>query len=95
MIGFIGGVLVIVIALGVIALYRSAKQEELEKKVYQQPDVEYERLREDQIEKLEQDAHWVVTENEDGTTDRRLVIPIDQAMDEVVREYGTQKTARK
>lgn len=98
MIGFIGAVLVIVISLGLVALYDSAKQEERDRKIYRQPAVAFENLRQQQLAELTREPHWVEmppAEDEDGETERRLIIPIDRAMDRIVDEYGGEQTAMK
>ena len=98
MIAFIGAVLVIVISLGIVGLYHSAKQEEVERKVYRQPAVEFQQLRDQQLAELQQDPHWVEMrppEGEDGEVQRDLRIPIDQAMERIVDQYGGNQTAMK
>lgn len=91
MIGFIGAVLMVVIVLGITALYYSAKQEEVVVKVVEAEPVELVVLRRQQEEQLHV-TRWEEREDVDPSGEtvevRSLVIPIEQAMEAVVEEQG-------
>jgi hypothetical protein len=90
MIGFIGVVLLIVIVLGITALFHDAWQADEEVKVVDAEPVEMIALRRQQAAQLEA-MRWEEREEIglDGqpTTVRALVIPIDRAMELIVQEY--------
>jgi hypothetical protein len=89
-IGFIGAVLLVVIMLGLTALYYNASYEEELEKVIQRDPQELENLRTAQLARITASPRYVeqqiVIEGQDPKTDRSLVIPIDRAMELVVQE---------
>src|SRR5688572_11056808 len=93
MVAFLGAVLLAVIMLGLTALYYNAKtQEETVKVITRDPD-ELVKLREQQSAQIHGPSRYVeeivtVEGSEEGKRERALVIPIEQAMELVVKEAG-------
>ena len=89
MVGFIGVVMLLVVFLGLTALYYGAVQEEEEFKDSLIP-LQIETLRAEQLARLNAPPHLEVTVVDDEVTERRIVIPIDQAIDLVLSEEGSR-----
>lgn len=83
--GVIGAVLLLVIILGLTALYYGASQEEMREKVYTRDYPDLVELRAQQRARLTGEPHWEEREVNMEIV-RALVIPIDQAMDLVAEE---------
>ena len=79
-------VLLVVVFLGLVALFAGAKEEAIETKVYDIKPMELEQLRAEQLARLEGPARLEVTKIDDQVTDSRIVIPIETAMELVVKE---------
>ncbi len=85
LVGFIGAVLLIVMMLGVTALYYNVKADRVDVKVVQVDVDEPKDLRDSQERRLTDSAHW--EERDDGgEIVRQLVIPIERAMALVAAE---------
>ena len=90
-IGFLGAVLLAVIMLGLTALLYNAQRQEAVEKVIQRDPQELENLRAAQAAQLAAAPRWIeqtveVQGQPNGQIVRSLAIPIDQAMELVVRE---------
>ena len=90
LIGFIGVVLLVVVVLGVTALYFDTETEEATVSVLQTTPMELEELDAQQLARLEGPPRWEVEVAEGSVTARRIVIPIDEAMERIVVEMGRQ-----
>ncbi|HWB19293.1 MAG TPA: hypothetical protein VG711_03255 [Phycisphaerales bacterium] len=101
-IGFLGAVLMVVITLGVSALYYRERTEQDKVVVVDRNPRELEDLRAAQSARLSAAAHWennsTMEEVKEGgktynviTTTKSLIIPIEQAMADVVKEAGARK----
>jgi hypothetical protein len=91
LIGLLGAVLLIVIGLGITALFFNADQAEIIRKVVDRDPMELENLRSQQQALLTASPHWesYQVEDQSGVKDvTALVIPIDQAMELTVKEYA-------
>ena len=90
-IGFLGAVLLSVIVLGLTALLYTAQRKEDQIKVISQNPQELEQLRTSQIAQITAAPRWVEEsvkvegQNEEQTV-RALTVPIDQAMELIVKE---------
>ena len=94
MVSFVGTALLIVIFLGLTALYYNYAAFEAEQKVLARQPVEFEKLQREQAAQLQGEARWVARASEDPENlvkEQHLVIPIEQAMELVTREYGQQR----
>lgn len=78
-VGIVGAILLFAVIVGLSALFLSVQQSEEEKKAQSQGPGELRRLRAEQIQSLSE-YRWVDAEN--GI----VAVPIDRAMDLVVRE---------
>ena len=92
-VAFLGIVLLSVIMLGLTALYYNAQTTETTRKVVVRDPMELENLRAQQKAQLTRGPEWVEEKVKVEGQDKEqvvpaLVIPIDQAMDIVVREYA-------
>jgi hypothetical protein len=92
-IAFLGIVLLSVIMLGLTALYYNAQHQEQTRKVVVRDPMELQHLRETQQAQLTRGPAWVEEKVKvEGQNQEQvvpaLVIPIDQAMDAVVKEYA-------
>jgi Flp pilus assembly protein TadD len=93
MIGFLGSVLLAVIVLGLTALvYNATSEEEKEKLILRDPD-ELNNLRNQQLAQITAAPRWreVMEKPADSEVEqktRALTIPIDMAMEAVVKETG-------
>ncbi len=89
LIGFIGVVLLVVVVLGVTALFFDTETEEAAVNVLQTKALDLEELKALQLARLEGPARWEVEIKEGTVASRRIVIPIDEAMQQVVVEMGS------
>ena len=88
LVAFIGAVLLAVVCLGVTALlYRAAEEEETEKLAAEPAMLEA--VRQSQRARITAPPHWEVTEIDNRIDERRLVIPIEDAMQKIVEESGS------
>jgi hypothetical protein len=92
-VAFLGIVLLSVIMLGLTALYYNAQSNEQTRKVVVHDPMELQNLREQQQAQLHRGPEWVEEKVKLEGHDKEqvvpaLVIPIDQAMDIVVKEYA-------
>ena len=91
MVGFIGVVLLVVVVLGITALYYGAKQEDEIVKVVEAEPIELLVMRAQQSEQLHV-TRWEEREEVDAEGNpervRALVIPIDRAMEIVAGEHA-------
>lgn len=85
--GFVGAVLLVVTVLIVTALYYNVKAQEVAIQVVRPQRLEVIELREQQEAMLHAPAGWVEREDQ-GETVRAYTIPIEQAMELVVKEYN-------
>ena len=86
LVGIVGAILVFVTIVGLEALFYNAEQAENVAKVYQRDPEELTRLRADQIEQLH-GYRWI--DRDKGV----VAIPIDRAMDLIVREAAEGRAA--
>ena len=89
-VGLVGGLILVVTLLGLTALYYNEKADETEKKVVAEFPAELEKLRDGQRERLTSPAHREVRD-EAGEQITALVIPIEDAMQLVVKELGARE----
>ncbi|MCI0364247.1 MAG: hypothetical protein L0Y44_10960 [Phycisphaerales bacterium] len=100
MVAFLGAVLLAVIMLGLTALYYNANtQEETIKVITRDPD-ELVKLRQEQLAQIQGPPRYVeeivpVEGSEEGKREKALVIPIEQAMELVVKEAGASPSTPK
>lgn len=92
-VAFLGIVLLSVIMLGLTALYYNAQKEENTRKIVVRDPMELEHLRTQQQAQLTRGPEWVEEKVKVEGQDKEqvvpaLVIPVDQAMDLVVKEYA-------
>jgi hypothetical protein len=87
LVGAIGAVLLIVIVFGLTALYYNAYLEEADTKLVQKPTFDLQRYTERQRQHFVVEEKWVEREVGENRI-RAKVIPLDQAMDEVIKLYG-------
>ena len=89
LVGLVGAVLLIVIFLGVTALFFNADSDEITRKVIDRDPAELDALRAQQQALLTGPPHWEkYTENDKPQT--ALVIPLEQAMQLTVKEFGSK-----
>lgn len=88
LIGFIGAVLLVVIVLGVTALYYNVKSEEITEKVENPERKDVRELRREQ-ESLINGPMRVLRRTEQGVDIESVVIPIEDAMELTVDTYGS------
>jgi len=93
MIGFCSIVLLAVICLAVAAMYYGAVHRETKRKVVSVRSQSAQLMREARQLALEQDPHWEAWTDVDGelTGERTLKVPMDQAVQLVIQNYGTQE----
>ncbi len=87
LVGAVGVVLFVVIIFGLTALYYNAQKEENEAKLHQPMPVELARYRERQQRHFVEQPSWVERQA-GGNHIRARVIPLDQAMEDVIEEFG-------
>jgi len=87
LIGFIGVVLLIVTILGVTALYYNVKAVQVDAEVVKVDIDDVADARARQERRLTDSAYWE-ERDDSGEIVRALVIPIERAMELVVKEYG-------
>lgn len=96
-VGFLGAVLLIVIVLGITALFYNADKQEVVHKVVNRDPQELIKLREDQKKRLEAPPHLQeVAEKNDKGEDvvvKSLVIPIKEAKEHVIAEFASNSSA--
>ena len=94
MYGFCGVILLAVTCLAVAAMYYGAVHRETHRKVVSVRTQSAVVMREARVLALEQDAHWETWTDADGelTGDRTLKVPMDQAVQLVIRNYGKGTT---
>jgi hypothetical protein len=85
LLGLVGTLLLVVIVLGLTALYYNVKAEVFQRQVVSAQRVELEALRREQEALLAGPPRYVEREQQ-GETVRAYIIPIEQAMEIVVRE---------
>ena len=90
-ISLLGAVLLAVIGMGLTAVFYNAQSDEEIRKVQVREPEELNNLRAAQTARLHAAAHWEKSKDVDGKDQMALIIPIDQAMDKVVQEYGQKK----
>ena len=86
LVGFIGTVMALVIVLGVTALLRMTQQETFEEISVDVPPVEMMEMSAAADEHFTADPRYQEYVDTDGTLKQRLIIPLDDAMDQVVQE---------
>lgn len=89
--GFLGAVLLTVIALGLTALFYNAQAQEERRKLIERDPMELQNLQAEQLAQITGSPRWVeemvqVEGQTEPTPVRSLMIPIDQAMELVVNE---------
>jgi hypothetical protein len=88
-VGAIGVVLLIVICLGTAAIFYSVIASELDRKVIDQPQIQLEQNRAENLARLDGPVRYELRpENPEG--ERSLVIPINQAMTAMVEETQSE-----
>jgi hypothetical protein len=90
-VGLLGVVLLVVIGMGLTALYYNAMQHEDTKKFVDPDPGELVNLRTAQLARLGGTPHWEQSKNADGKDVKALIIPIDQAMQKVVQDFSQKK----
>lgn len=86
-VGLLGAVLLVVIVMGVTALFFNADDQEIVKKVVISDPAELDALRAQQQALLHASPHWEnYTENDKPV--KALIIPISQAMELTAKEYA-------
>jgi len=91
MVSFVGTALLIVIFLGLTALYYNYAATEAEAMIIDREPAQFNALTAAQLAQLQGVPRWEERQAEgaeEGVMDRHLVIPIDQAKRLVVEEYG-------
>jgi len=91
MVSIVGVVLLIVIFLGLTALYYNFARTAEETAIVSRQAADFEALHAAQAAKLAGEPRWESRQAEgadEGVMEEHLVIPIDRAMQAVVREYG-------
>src|SRR5690349_5822804 len=91
LLGLLGAVLLAVIGMGLTALLYNAQAQETVKKIEIRDPAELIALRAAQQARLHEAAHWQISTDLEGRQHKALVIPIDQAMEQVVKDYGSKK----
>jgi hypothetical protein len=86
-IGLLGAVLLVVIVMGVTALFFNADDEEITRKVVIHDPAELDALRAQQSALLHAPPHWEKYEENDQPI-TALIIPINQAMELTAEEYA-------
>jgi hypothetical protein len=90
LIGFLGAVLLAVICMGIVALTYSEERVEFVNKVESVPVENIQNLKQEQMDRLTGPVRWQVTKTDALPEDRALIIPIDQAMEAIIKEYGNE-----
>jgi hypothetical protein len=88
-VSLLGAVLLIVIGMGLTALYYNAQHQEDQQKFVTRDPQELIDVRSEQLARLHTDPHYEKSTNVDGKEVTALIIPIDQAMQKVVQENST------
>lgn len=91
LLGLLGAVLMAVIGMGLTALLYNAQAQEDVKKVQMRDPAELIALRAAQEARIHAAPHWQLSTDLDGKEQKALIIPIDQAMEQVVKDYGPKK----
>jgi len=93
MIGVCSVVLLAVTCLAVTAMFYGAVHRETNRKVVSVRTQSSQLMREARQLALEQDAHWETYTDGDGELigERTLKVPMDQAVELVIRNYGTRE----
>ncbi len=89
-VGLVGGLLFVVALLSLTALWYNELREETQEKVIAESQADLERLRAGQEKRLTRPAHREVRD-EAGEQITALVIPIEDAMQLVVKELGARE----
>lgn len=87
LVGAVGAVLLIVIVFGLTALYYNAKLVESDTKLVRVEPFDLQRYQQRQKQYFVNEPTWMEREVIDQRV-KALVIPMDDAMDQVIREYG-------
>src|SRR5262245_15750546 len=91
-IGLLGAVLLVVIGMGLTALFFNAQTQTDVRQVVDPDSPRLEALRRSQIARLHADPHWQISTNiTTNEQEKALIIPIDRAMTLVEKEYGPKK----
>jgi hypothetical protein len=77
--------------MGLTAVFYNAQTEEEVRKVQVREPEELNNLRAAQTARLHAAAHYEQSKDVDGKDHTALIIPIEQAMDKTVQEYGQKK----
>src|SRR5262245_2113458 len=88
LIGLLGAVLLAVIGMGLTALLYNAQSQEEMRKIQMRDPAELIALRAAQQARLHADPHWEISTDVDGHEHKALIIPINQAMEQIVKDYG-------
>lgn len=93
MIGVCSVVLLAVICLAVTAMFYGAVHRETNRKVVSVRTQSSQLMREARQLALQQDAHWETYTDDEGELigERTLKVPMDQAVQLVIRNYGTRE----
>jgi hypothetical protein len=92
LIGAVGTAALLVTIFGVTALLYHADEEQMLVSVVNQPAAEQQRLRAEQEARLAKEPQWIKVREEGAETETdAFVIPIERAMELVVREAGESR----